>query len=127
MRTSRLRGGVDPVSGSRDFRHALDRLIRDAKRRKVDVLLCWSLDRLGQNLKHLVVLLDDRQALGVEVITLREGWDWTPSGKLKAQLFAIIAEFEKNRCKRARWRRDTDSNHDSVVQSHEKRDFAQLH
>ena len=88
----------EAVSGSRDSRPALDRLVRDAKRRKCDVVLCWSLDRLGRNLRHLVALLDDLHALGIGVITLREGLDWTtPSGRLQAQLLAVIAEFERNR------------------------------
>src|SRR5204863_4686126 len=41
------------VSGSKDRRPALDRLLVDAKRRRFDVLVCWRLDRLGRNLKHL--------------------------------------------------------------------------
>src|SRR5947209_8525514 len=53
------------VSGAKDRRPALDRLLADAKRRTFDVLVCWRLDRLGRNLKHLITLLDDLQALGV--------------------------------------------------------------
>jgi hypothetical protein len=44
------RGG----SGAKDRRPALDDVIRDAKRRRFDVLVCWRLDRLGRNLKHLI-------------------------------------------------------------------------
>ena len=44
------------VSGSKDRRPALDRLLKDARRRKVDVVVCWRLDRLGRNLKHLITL-----------------------------------------------------------------------
>src|SRR2546423_13739834 len=47
------------VSGAKDRRPALDALVKDAKRRKFDVLVCWRLDRLGRNLKHLVTLLDE--------------------------------------------------------------------
>ena len=53
------------VSGTKDRRHALDRLIRDATQRKVDTVVVWRLDRLGRNLRHLVTLLDELQALGV--------------------------------------------------------------
>src|SRR5688572_19586799 len=56
------------VSGAKDRRPALDQLVADAKRRRFDVLVCWSLDRLGRSLKHLVVLLDDLHALGVGLI-----------------------------------------------------------
>ena len=52
----------------------------------------------GRSLKHLVILLDDLQALGVGFISVREGLDWTtPSGRLQAQLLAMIAEFERAR------------------------------
>ena len=51
------------VSGSKDNRPALDRLIRDAKRRRFDVLVVWRLDRLGRNLRQLVTLLDELHAL----------------------------------------------------------------
>ena len=47
------------VSGAKDKRPALDRLVKDAKRRKFDVLVTWKLDRLGRNLKHLITLLED--------------------------------------------------------------------
>jgi hypothetical protein len=86
------------VSGAKDSRPALNRLLADARRRRFDVIVVWSLDRLGRSLKHLVGLLDDLHAMGVGIISLREGLDWTtPSGRLQAQLLAIIAEFERTR------------------------------
>jgi DNA invertase Pin-like site-specific DNA recombinase len=86
------------VSGAKDRRPALDQLVMDARRRRFDVVVCWSLDRMGRSLKHLVILLDDLQALGVGFISVREGLDWTtPSGRLQAQLLAMIAEFERSR------------------------------
>src|SRR5438876_7728076 len=50
------------VSGAKDRRLALDQLLADAKRRRFDVVVCWRLDRLGRNLKHLITLLEDLQA-----------------------------------------------------------------
>ena len=50
------------VSGAKDRRPALDRLVADARRRRFDVLVVWRLDRLGRNLKDLVTLLEDMQA-----------------------------------------------------------------
>src|SRR2546422_5148197 len=58
------------ISGAKDKRPALDTLIRDAKRRRFDVLVCWRLDRLGRNLKHLITLLDDLQSIGVGFVSL---------------------------------------------------------
>ncbi len=86
------------VSGARDRRPALDDLITDARRRRFDVLVCWRLDRLGRNLKHLITLLDELQALGVAFISLAEGIDaTTPAGKLQMHILGAIAEFERER------------------------------
>ena len=86
------------ISGAKDRRPALDDLVRDAKRRTLDVLVCWRLDRLGRNLKHLIMLLDDLQALGVAFVSLAEGIDaTTPAGKLQLHILAAIAEFERAR------------------------------
>src|SRR4051812_13354517 len=86
------------VSGTKDRRPALDELLRDAKRRKIDVVVCWRLDRLGRNLKHLIILLDELQALGVAFVSLAEGIDaTTPAGKLQMHILGAIAEFERGR------------------------------
>jgi DNA invertase Pin-like site-specific DNA recombinase len=89
---------VDRSSGAKDRRPALDALLRDAKRRSFDVLVCWRLDRLGRNLKHLVILLDELQALSIAFVSLAEGIDaTTPAGKLQMHILAAIAEFERGR------------------------------
>jgi hypothetical protein len=58
------------VSGSKDKRPALDALLRDAKPRRFDVLVCWRLDRLGRNLRHLVTLMEELQGVGVAFVSL---------------------------------------------------------
>jgi DNA invertase Pin-like site-specific DNA recombinase len=86
------------VSGATDRRPALDQLLADARRRRFDVLVCWRLDRLGRNLRHLITLLDDLQALGVAFVSLAEGIDaTTPAGKLQMHILGAIAEFERGR------------------------------
>src|SRR5712691_8140495 len=86
------------VSGAKDRRPALDQLLADARRRRFDVLVCWRLDRLGRNLKHLITLLDELQALGVAFVSLAEGIDaTTPAGKLQMHILGAIAEFERER------------------------------
>ena len=86
------------VSGAKERRPALDRLIRDSRRRRVDVLVYWRLDRLGRNLKHLITLLDELAVLGVAFVSLAEGVDaTTPAGKLQMHLLGAIAEFERAR------------------------------
>ena len=86
------------VSGAKERRPALDQVIADARRRRFDVLVCWRLDRLGRNLKHLVTLLDELQALGVAFVSLGEGIDCTtPAGRLQLHILAALAEFERSR------------------------------
>ena len=66
------------------------------KRRRFDVLVCWRLDRLGRNLRHLILLLDELHAVGVAFVSLAEGIDaTTPAGRLQLHVLGAIAEFER--------------------------------
>jgi len=86
------------VSGSRERRPALDQMIADARRRRFDVLVAWRLDRVGRDLKHLVNLLGELDALGISFVSLGEGIDFgTPAGRLQFHILAALAEFEKAR------------------------------
>jgi DNA invertase Pin-like site-specific DNA recombinase len=86
------------VSGTKDRRPALDRLLADARRRRIDAVICWRLDRLGRSLKHLVVMLDELQSLGVGFVSLNEGIDaTTAAGRLQMAVLAAIAAFERDR------------------------------
>jgi DNA invertase Pin-like site-specific DNA recombinase len=86
------------VSGAKDRRPALDDMLTDARRRRFDIIVCWKLDRLGRNVRHLVLLLDEFTALGVGFATLGEGIDTsTPAGRLTAGLLSAVASFERER------------------------------
>ena len=86
------------VSGAKDRRLALDEMLKAARRRRFDVLVCWRLDRLGRNLRHLILLLDELQALGIAFVTLGEGIDTsTAAGRLQLHVLSAIAEFERSR------------------------------
>jgi len=86
------------VSGSKESRPALDAMMKDARRRRFDILVVAKLDRLGRSLKQLVGLLDELQALGIAFVSLGEGIDCTtPAGKLHMHILAAIAEFERGR------------------------------
>lgn len=84
------------VSGSKESRPALNRLLADARQRKLDAVLVWKLDRFGRSLKHLVNALADLEALGVAFVSIRDNIDLTtPSGRLMLHLIAAMAEFER--------------------------------
>jgi DNA invertase Pin-like site-specific DNA recombinase len=84
------------VSGSKESRPALNRLMADACRRKFDAILVWKIDRFGRSLKHLVNALAELAALGVTFVSLRDNLDLsTPSGRLMFQIIGAMAEFER--------------------------------
>jgi DNA invertase Pin-like site-specific DNA recombinase len=85
------------VSGTKESRPALDALVKDAKRRKFDVLVCWRLDRLGRNLRHLILLLDELTGLGIGFVTLGEGIDTTsPTGRLVLHILGAISDYAES-------------------------------
>jgi DNA invertase Pin-like site-specific DNA recombinase len=84
------------VSGSKDRRPELDKLMAAAHQRKIDGILVWKLDRFGRSLKHLVNALAELEALGVSFVSLRDNLDLTtPAGRLMFQIIGAMAEFEK--------------------------------
>jgi DNA invertase Pin-like site-specific DNA recombinase len=85
------------ISGSKESRPELNRLMADAHRRHVDVVCCWKIDRLGRSLKHLVNSLADLDSYGVVFVSLRDSLDLsTPSGRLMFQIIGAMAEFERS-------------------------------
>jgi DNA invertase Pin-like site-specific DNA recombinase len=85
------------ISGSKESRPELNRLMADAHRRNFDVVLCWKVDRFGRSLKHLVNALADLNAYGVAFVSLRDNLDLsTPSGRLMFQIIGAMAEFERS-------------------------------
>ena len=86
------------VSGSkgRDKRPAFDELCKAATRREIDVVMAWSVDRLGRSLQHLVSFLGDIHGSGVDLYLHQQGIDTTtPGGKALFQMMGVFAEFER--------------------------------
>jgi DNA invertase Pin-like site-specific DNA recombinase len=84
------------VSGSKDSRPELNRLMADAKRRRFDVVLVWKLDRFGRSLRHLVNALAEFESLGIAFVSLSDNLDLsTASGRLMFNIIGAMAEFER--------------------------------
>jgi len=85
------------VSGAKESRPQLNRLMSDAHRRKFDLIAVWKVDRFGRSLKHLVNALADLDSLGVAFVSLRDNLDLsTPSGRLMFQVIGAMSEFERS-------------------------------
>jgi putative DNA-invertase from lambdoid prophage Rac len=76
-------------------RELRDKLMTAARRREIDVVLVWRLDRWGRSLADLVVTLKELSELGVGFVSLTEALDLTtPTGRAMAGLLSVFAEFE---------------------------------
>ena len=83
-------------SGSKEQRPAFNQLMEDARKRKIDIILVWRLDRFGRSLKHLIVSLDELKTLGLGFVSFKESIDFTTAtGRLMLHLLGAFAEFEK--------------------------------
>jgi DNA invertase Pin-like site-specific DNA recombinase len=88
--------GISGAKG-RDKRPGLDQMINDAKRRKFDVAMAWSVDRLGRSLVDLLGTIQELEACGVDLFLEQQAIDTTtPSGKLMFQVTGAFAEFERS-------------------------------
>ena len=84
------------VSGAKESRPALNRLMADAHRRRFAAIAVWKVDRFGRSLRHLVNALADRDAAGIAFVSLHDNIDLTtPSGRLMFQIIGSMAEFER--------------------------------
>lgn len=88
---------VDFVTGAKDRRPALDKLMADAHCRRLDVVICWRFDRFARSVSHLLRALETFNALGVQFVSLSEAIDTaTPAGKLVFTVLGAVAELERS-------------------------------
>jgi DNA invertase Pin-like site-specific DNA recombinase len=88
--------GISGAKG-REKRPEFDRLLKDTTRRKFDVLMAWSVDRLGRSLQDLVSFLEEIHANGVDLYLHVQGVDTTtPAGRALFQMLGVFAEFERS-------------------------------
>jgi DNA invertase Pin-like site-specific DNA recombinase len=83
-------------SGAKQDRPALNSLLSDLRKRRVDIILVWSLDRLARSLKQLLTISEECRGLKVDLVSLRQAIDTTlPAGRLTFQILGAVAEFER--------------------------------
>ena len=88
---------VDTVSGSKDRRPELDRLMSDAHKRRFDVVAVWKFDRFARSVSHLLRALDTFRVLGIEFVSLSESLDTaTPAGRMVFTVLGAVAELERS-------------------------------
>src|SRR5215213_5021175 len=87
--------GISGAKG-REKRPAFDLLSRDAAQRRFDVIMAWSVDRLGRSLQDLIGFLSELHALRIDLFLRQQGLDTTtPGGKAMFQMMGVFAEFER--------------------------------
>jgi DNA invertase Pin-like site-specific DNA recombinase len=87
--------GISGAKG-RDKRPAFDALCQDATRRRFNIVMAWSVDRLGRSLQDLIGFLSELHSLGIDLFLHQQGLDTTtPSGKAMFQMLGVFAEFER--------------------------------
>src|SRR5262245_55219041 len=85
------------VSGSKDSRPALDKLMKDARVRKFDVVIVARFDRFARSVSHLLRALEEFSHLGIDFISLSESIDTsTPVGRMIFTVLGAVAELERN-------------------------------
>jgi DNA invertase Pin-like site-specific DNA recombinase len=88
--------GISGAKG-RDKRPQFDALCRDAAKRQFDIVMAWSVDRLGRSLQDLVGFLSELHALRIDLFLHQQGLDTTtPAGKALFHMMGVFAEFERS-------------------------------
>jgi DNA invertase Pin-like site-specific DNA recombinase len=88
--------GISGAKG-RDKRPQFDGMLKDASRRKFDVVMAWAIDRMGRSLRHLLDTIEHLDATGVDLYLDQSNIDTTvPAGRLLFQITGAFAEFERS-------------------------------
>ena len=85
------------ISGTKEKREALDRLMADAHRRRFDCVVVWRFDRFARSVSHLLRALETFKAQGIEFVSFSEQMDTsTPAGKMVFTVLGAVAELERS-------------------------------
>lgn len=87
---------IDRESGATSHRDGLDALLSDCRKRKIDIVVCWALDRIARSLRNLLDILSELKCLKIEFVSYRQQIDTsTAAGNLSWHVLAAVAEFER--------------------------------
>jgi DNA invertase Pin-like site-specific DNA recombinase len=85
------------ISGAKDSRPELNRLMADAHKRRFDAVICWKFDRFARSVSHLLRALEMFKSLGIEFCSFSEQMDTsTPTGKMIFTVLGAVAELERS-------------------------------
>ena len=85
------------VSGAKDSRPELNRLMADAGKRRFDIVAVWRFDRFARSTSHLLRALEQFRALGIDFVSFSENVDTsTPTGKMVFTVLGAVAELERS-------------------------------
>jgi DNA invertase Pin-like site-specific DNA recombinase len=85
------------ISGAKDRRPELDRLMSEAHKRRFDAIAVWKFDRFARSVSHLLRALDTFSVLGIEFVSLSESLDTaTPAGRMIFTVLGAVAELERS-------------------------------
>jgi DNA invertase Pin-like site-specific DNA recombinase len=85
------------ISGTKEKRPELDRLMADAHRRRFDCVVVWKFDRFARSVSHLLRALETFKAQGIEFVSFSEQMDTsTPAGKMVFTVLGAVAELERS-------------------------------
>ena len=82
---------------SREKRPALNSLIKDAYRKRFDLVVCWDISRIGRSMKELILFLSDMKDRGIGIFSVRQGFDTSTSmGEIMFQFVGILSSWERS-------------------------------
>jgi DNA invertase Pin-like site-specific DNA recombinase len=85
------------ISGTKESRPELDRLMADAKKRKFDIVLVWRFDRFARSTKHLIIALEEFRNLGIDFVSYQENIDTSsPLGSAIFTIISAVAQLERD-------------------------------
>jgi len=85
------------ISGSKDSRPALNKLMNDAKKRRFDAVLVWRFDRFARSTKHLILALEEFRNLGIDFVSYQENIDTSsPLGSAIFTIISAVAQLERD-------------------------------